>query len=84
MVEVKSGNGNQTYTRIYLQGSVADGFPKTETSSPPNKNSGKNHYKKSLKTKSSKYEVFHYTKNKTEQQINNNQNKKLLMSSKIQ
>ncbi len=48
MVVVKSDDGNQAYTRRYIQGNVADGFPKTEASAPPNKNSGKNHHEKSF------------------------------------
>ncbi len=50
LVVVKSDDGNQTHTRIYLHGSVTDGFPKTKTSAPPNKHSGKHHNKTSLKT----------------------------------
>ncbi len=41
MVIENSDDGNQSYTKCYLQGYVADGFPKTETSAPPNKNSVK-------------------------------------------
>ncbi len=68
MVVVISDDGNQAFTRCYVLGNVADGFPKTEASAPPNKNSGKNHNKKSLKTLSlSNYQVFHKTENKTEQ-----------------
>ncbi len=44
MLVVQSDIGNQAYTRLELQGSVADGFPKTETSAPQNKNSVENHY----------------------------------------
>ncbi len=50
MVRVKSDDGNQAYTRYLLQWNVADGFFKTETKVPTNKNSGKKHYKKSLST----------------------------------
>ncbi len=42
-----SDDGNQSHTKCYLQGNVADGFPKTETSIPQNKKIGKNHCRKS-------------------------------------
>ncbi len=55
MVVVKSDERNQAFTRRFLQGNVAHGFPKTKTSAPPNKNSDKNHYKKHKKLSSSNY-----------------------------
>ncbi len=46
MIKVKSDDRNQAHTGHYLQVNVADGFQKTETITPQNKNSEKNHYKK--------------------------------------
>ncbi len=47
MVVAKSDDGNQELNRCYIQGNVAEGFPKTKISFPPNK---KNQVKTTRKT----------------------------------
>ncbi len=37
VVVAKADKGNQGLTRWYIDGNVADGFPKTKMSAPPNK-----------------------------------------------